>query len=597
MSASVGYAGRDERAQDVILDGLRRLEHRGYDAAALAIVGDGKLRVARSRGKLVNLDASLRDVPLRGSVGLGHTDWAARGSGEPSGQPHRARSLAVLVSGVVESDEEGAASDEELAARLIHMERARGSDLAGAVRAALAWLPGSYVLLAVDEQEPDCLVAARAGGVPLWIGTGDGESFAASDLSSILPYTRNVLALQDGEVARLARGGVEIRAAGGARVERAPLEIAWDPVHAEKAGYERFMLKEIFEQPRALGQLVGSALRQWGALDLDGIALDPAWVRELRGVQLTGCGTAAYAGLVGRHLLEGTARVPAVLEVASELRDRAPLLDRAHLVVGISQSGETADTIGALHEARGLGARCLAITNAPDSALARSAADVLRTRAGPEIAIASTKGFTAQVTALWLLALELGRLRGALADDALAAARSDLRRLPRLVAEALTLWDGASEVAQRVAEARGVLFLGCGTGHALALEGALKLEETSYLHAQGLAAGEVRHGPLALIDTGTPVVIVANQRASRARLLANAGTVRERGACVIAVAERGDAELERCADFVLRVPAAPEPLSAVLAAVPLQLLAYHVARLRGSDVDQPRHLAKSVRVD
>jgi glucosamine--fructose-6-phosphate aminotransferase (isomerizing) len=607
----VGYAGNGDRAQDVILDGLRRLEYRGYDSAGVAILQEGKLRVTRSVGKLVNLDAALRDVPLRGSVGIGHTRWATHGRpSEDNAHPHCAGTVALIHNGIVENHrglreeliakgcEFSSDTDSEIIAHLIHLERVAGKGLLEAVRAAVAVIEGSYAITVIDEREPDRLLTARNGGSPVILGIGEGENFVASDIPAILPYTRRMVPLEDGEVALLTADSIEIYGPGDERVEREPLHINWDPVQAEKGGYDRFMQKEIYEQPRAISQTLGSRVHEEaGDVDLDGIELDPEWVRNLRGVQIVACGTAWHAGLIGRYMIERLARIPCDVDLASEFRYRDPLIGSDHLLVPISQSGETADTLAAMRKGRELGATSLCVCNTHGSSIARESDHALFTHAGPEIGVASTKCFTTQVVVMYLLALKLGLLRGTLQGEDVRSRIVELRRLPRLVEDALECWDRVEEIARKHVHARDFLFLGRGVGFPIALEGALKLKEISYVHAEGYASGEMKHGPIALVDENLPVVVVANQSETRAKLISNAEEVRARGGIVIGVSEHGDEEIAHCADDVVYVPEASDFLSAVLATIPLQVLAYHVATLKGTDVDQPRNLAKSVTVE
>jgi glucosamine--fructose-6-phosphate aminotransferase (isomerizing) len=611
MCGIVSYVGQGRRAQDVILDGLRRLEYRGYDSAGVAIVHDGKIRVVRSVGKLRNLEASLRDVPLAGDVGIGHTRWATHGRpSEENAHPHRVGTIALIHNGIVENyralrEELSAAghefqseTDTEIIAHLIHRERQAGKSLLDAVRAAVLRIEGSYAIAVLDEDEPDRVVAAKNGASPIILGEGEGEYLVASDIPAILPYCRTVIPLEDGDVALVTREGFQVLDGEGHTVQRPPRDIRWNPVQAEKGGYERFMQKEIFEQPRAIADTIGARVSEdEGDVDLDGIELDPAWARSLQSVRLLACGTAWHAALLGQWMLERYARVRATAEFASEFRYREPVVDGQDLVIPISQSGETADTLAALREGRQRGALTLSITNTHDSSIARESDHVLYTHAGPEIGVASTKCFTVQIVALYLIALKLGLLRETLSHDEVREAIAELRRLPRQVERTLALWDHVAGIARRCFHARDFLFLGRGVGYPAALEGALKLKELAYIHAEGYAAAEMKHGPIALIDDEFPVVLVANQPGTRAKLAANAAEVRTRGAKVIAVSRVGDDEILSVADEVIGVPPVPDPLSAVIATVPLQMLAYHVATLKGTDVDQPRNLAKSVTVE
>ena len=612
MCGIVGYVGHSDRALDVIIDGLRRLEYRGYDSAGVAILEGAKLRVIRAQGKLVNLESALRDVPLAGSLGIGHTRWATHGKPtERNAHPHMAGTVAVIGNGIVENfralrDELSASgsifsseTDTEIISHLVFAERKRGKSLSDSVRAALRRLEGSFAIAVVDEDVPDEIVIAKNGGNPIIVGLGTGENFVASDIATILPYTRQMQILQDAELAVVTRTSVAITTFDGEHVERARKLIQWDPVQAEKGGYDRFMQKEIFEQPRAISDTIGTrVLEDEGDVDLDGIPLDEKWVRELVGIQIVACGTAWHAGLIARSMIERLARIACDVDLASEYRYREPIVSDRHLVIPVSQSGETADTIAALREATRRGAKSLAVCNVHESTIARTADHVLYTHAGPEIGVASTKCFTTQIVALNLIALRLALLRGTMSHAEVREATQELRRLPRLVEETLGLWSYVEGIARRHMHARDFLFLGRGYGFPIALEGALKLKEISYIHAEGYASGEMKHGPIALIDENVPVVIVANQRSVYGKLVSNAEEARARGGIVIAVVEDGNTEAESFANEVIRVPAtSSEALSAVIATIPLQMLAYHVATLKGTDVDQPRNLAKSVTVE
>ncbi len=612
MCGIVGYVGHSDRAQDVILDGLRRLEYRGYDSAGIAVLVDQKLRVIRAQGKLVNLEGALRDVPLAGSIGIGHTRWATHGKpSERNAHPHVAGTIAVIGNGIVENfrelrDElEGRGcvfksdTDTEIISHLVYEGRKRGQSLLEAVRAAVVRLEGSCAIAVVDESSPDEILISKNGGNPIVVGHGKGENFVASDIPTLIPYTREIQILHDGELARVTRQGIHITRFDGSPVERERKQIQWDPVQAEKGGYDRFMQKEIFEQPRAVGDTIGArVLEVEGDIDLDGIALDPAWVRELAAVHLVACGGAWHASLIGRAMIERIARIPCDVDLASEYRYREPIVSNRTLVVPVSQSGETAETIAALREATGRGAKSLAICNVHESTIARAADWVLYTHSGPEIGVASTKCFLTQIVALYLLALKLGIQRGTLTREQVRSHGKELRRLPRLVEQALGLWAHTETIARKHQHARDFLYLGKGYGFPIALEGALKLKEIAYIHAEGYASGEMKHGPIALIDEKMPVVLVANQPSVYAKVVSNAEEARARGATVIAVVDEANKDVDRFADDVIRVPTtSSEPMSALLATIPMQMLAYHIATLKGTDVDQPRNLAKSVTVE
>jgi glucosamine--fructose-6-phosphate aminotransferase (isomerizing) len=611
MCGIVGYVGRRRAVQEVLIDGLRRLEYRGYDSAGVAVWDGSELKIRRAVGKLANLDAEIRNEDLAGEIGLGHTRWATHGKPSvPNAHPHVAGNVTIIHNGIVENYREIrieleaagrtilSETDTELVAHLIDEQVIAGLDLLTATRTVSKRLVGSYALAVFSTLTPDHIVVAKHGGSPLIFGLGQGESFLASDIPAILPHTRSMLFLADGEFAVLSRDGVQLVDANGHLIERAPRTIQWDPVSAEKGGFDHFMQKEIFEQPRALRDTLGTRLREDELdLDLDGIDLSPAAAKNIERVTLLACGTAYYAAMVGKYLIEQIAGIPCEVDLASEYRYRRPIVGANALVIPVSQSGETADTLAALREAKSRGARVLAVCNTRDSAIARESHDVLYTIAGPEIGVASTKCFTAQFLALYLIALKLGISRKTLGGDELKQAFANLRSLPRIVEKTLALDPHIRSVAQRYFRAPNFLFLGRGIMYPIALEGALKLKEISYIHAEGYAAGEMKHGPIALIDQNMPVVVIANRSPVYDKMISNLEQVRARDGQVIAIASEGDEAIAEKADAVIRVPELGEHLTALLATIPVQLLAYHVATLKGTDVDQPRNLAKSVTVE
>jgi glucosamine--fructose-6-phosphate aminotransferase (isomerizing) len=610
MCGIVGYVG-DREAQGILVEGLRKLEYRGYDSAGIAVLGERGLDVRRAKGKLSNLDAILAREPLAGHVGIGHTRWATHGRpSDENAHPHRFGGVAVVHNGIVENhlalrDELKAAghvfaseTDTEIFAHLIaDALPAAGNDLCAAVRAALARVRGTYALVVLAESDPRRIVAAKNAS-PLVVGLGQGENLVASDVPAILAHTRDVVFLEEGDVAEVTAAGVVLTDLHGNPVHRKTARIDWSPLMAEKGGHKHFMHKEIHEQPRAVADtLRGRGSMEEGDVSLDTVGLDAAAVSRISLVKILACGTSWHAGLLGKHLLERLARIPVEVELASEFRYRDPVVDASTLAVAISQSGETADTLAALKEAKARGARTLAVCNVLGAAIPREADGVLYTHAGPEIGVASTKAFTTQVVALALLAVRLGRLAGRLGVEDGRAWLTALATLPKKIEEALAEEERVKAVAHSMSSARDVLFLGRGPQHPVALEGALKLKEISYLHAEGYAAGEMKHGPIALIDDQVPVVVVATRDPTYEKTLGNIEEVRARGGRVIAVVTKGDVHARALADEAIEVPDCDPLLAPVVTTIPLQLLAYHVADHRGTDVDQPRNLAKSVTVE
>ncbi len=609
MCGIVGYIGPQD-ATRVIMDGLKRLEYRGYDSAGIALVKDGRIQVRRRVGKLGNLVDYLREAPLSGHMGIGHTRWATHGRPtEENAHPHRdcTGELVVIHNGIIENylalkrllQSEGhtfiTETDTEVISHLV--EACYQGDLEAAVRKALASVQGAYALVIIHAREPETIVAARQGP-PLVVGHGEGEYFVASDIPAILQHTRRMYFLDDGEMAVLKPSGVVVTTLAGEPREKAIQTITWDPIQAEKGGFRHFMLKEIHEQPRALQDTVrGRIDRDHGAVFLDDVRLDAADLERIDRVLLIACGTSWHAALVGKFMIEQLARIPCEVDIGSEFRYRDPIVDDRVLTVVISQSGETADTIAAEREAKAKGSRILAVCNVVGSMITRLADGVLYTHAGPEIGVASTKAFTTQLVALYLLAVHMGKTRGVLRSAEVRQRLENLARLPGLVERALEGEPAIEALAKEIATARDCLYLGRGINYPIALEGALKLKEISYIHAEGYPAGEMKHGPIALIDESMPVVILVPQGPAYEKVLSNLQEAKARGGKIVAVATEGDDEVARFADRVVRVPAACDLLTPVVLAVPLQLLAYHVAVAKGTDVDQPRNLAKSVTVE
>jgi glucosamine--fructose-6-phosphate aminotransferase (isomerizing) len=606
MCGIVGYVGSRD-ATSVLMSGLRRLEYRGYDSAGLAVISGTKTQVLRCQGKLAALEKLVAETPPAGSVGIGHTRWATHGRpSDENAHPHRAGSVCVVHNGIVENHAVlrerlratgrvfSSQTDTEVIAHLIDEAVAAGAkSLADAVRKALKQVEGAFAIAVISDRHPDEIVAAKNSS-PLVVGLGDGERFLASDAPAILEYTREMIFLEDGDVVALGRNSAQFTDVDGNVRVRPARTITWTAGQAEKAGYPHFMLKEIHEQPQAVSDTLRSRL----LLDTSDVCLDDQSLGEIPSrVVILACGTSYHAGLVGKFLVENLARVPCEVDLASEFRYREPVVGARDLIVAISQSGETLDTLSAVKEATSRGARTLAICNVVDSAIPRACRHVLYTHAGPEIGVASTKCFTAQLAALTLLAIHLGRRNGALADQAAAALIGELVQMPHKMSETLRASGNLRELARKYMHARDFLFLGRGTNYPIALEGALKLKEISYIHAEGYAAGEMKHGPIALIDDGLPVVIIAPQGKAYDKVMSNLAEVRAREGHVIAVATRGDETIRALCQDVLWVEDAPALLQPLLTVLPLQLLAYSMAVARGTDVDQPRNLAKSVTVE
>ena len=612
MCGIVGYVGT-KSAVGIIVEGLKRLEYRGYDSAGVAVLDDGGLNVRRAVGRIKALETVLRERPVHGSIGIGHTRWATHGRpSEDNAHPHTDCSggLVVVHNGILENYLEikdrlasdghtfKSETDTEVLAHLIEHHLRGTQRLEEAVKAALREVTGSYAVGVVSQAAPDRLIAAKQGAGSVVVGLGRGEMFVASDIPAILSHTRDVVILEDNDVAVVTAQGVELSTLDGDPVQREPTKIMWDPIMAEKGGYRHFMLKEIYEQPRAVADTFrGRIAPETGNIVLPEINLDPSTVRAIQRVVLVACGTAWHAALLARTMIERLAGIPAEVDLASEFRYRDALVGPETLVVAVSQSGETADTIGAVKAARLKGCPILAITNVVGSALAREATGVLQMHAGPEIGVASTKAFATMIVASYLLGLWLGRQRGALTSEDVKKWIHELVEIPRLVEKTLEL-DGRMEaLARQVSDATDFLYLGRGVQFPIALEGALKLKEISYIHAEGYAGGEMKHGPIALIANQLPVVVLIPRDSSHDRMLGNMEEVRARDGQVIAVCHPDDRAAASKAHHVIEVPPCAELLAPLLTVIPLQLLAYHVALRRGCDVDQPRNLAKSVTVE
>ena len=611
MCGIVGYVGEQQSAP-ILVSGLKKLEYRGYDSAGLAVVNGGKLGVVRASGKLVNLEARIGSEPPRGTLGIGHTRWATHGRPtDENAHPHSYDGVAVVHNGIIENHLElkamlraqghvfASETDTEVFAHLIAAELRQGKELPEAVRAAVAQVRGTYGLAVVWAEDPTRLVATKDSS-PMVVGLSEGQNFVASDVPALLELTRDMVFLEEGDLAVLSRTRVDLYDRGGRAVQRPTRRIEWTPMMAEKGGYKHFMHKEIWEQPRALADtLRGRVLLSEGDVFFEGWSLGAEEVQRLPRITLLACGTSWHAALAGRAMIESLARIPVEVELASEFRYRDPLLAPGQLAVAVSQSGETLDTLCALREARARGARTMTVCNVVGSALTREAELTILTHAGPEIGVASTKAFTTQLATLYLLAVKLGRLRGTLDVARAQELLTQLTEVPKRLEEALQSEPAVKRIARTYQGAQDFLFLGRGPMHPVALEGALKLKEISYIHAEGYAGGEMKHGPIALIDEKLPVVVIAPREPHipYEKMLGNIEEVRARGGKVIALIDEEDTVAEGLADDVVRLPASPALLAPIVAAVPLQLLAYHVADLRGNDVDQPRNLAKSVTVE
>ncbi len=614
MCGIIGYIG-SKPVVPVILDGLRRLEYRGYDSAGIAVVNNGHLDIRRSAGKLSNLEQSLAKAPLDGQYGLGHTRWATHGRPtEENAHPHRDGTgrLVVVHNGIIENYLElkrdlvarghrfESETDTEVVAHLVQDEW-RSDGLEGAVQRAMARVRGLFALVLLSADDPNKLVAVR-NGPPIVVGLGEGEYFVASDVPAILAHTRNVVFMDDREMAVVTPEGATFRSLDGTAITHTPTRVTWDPVMAEKAGYKHFMLKEIVEQPHALREtILGRVSVDSAQTFLDELAISPEDLAAVDKVVMVACGTSWHAALVGKFMIEELARISVEVDYGSEFRYRNPIVDNRSLTVAITQSGETADTLAALREAKAKGARSVAICNVVGSMATREAEGTIYTHAGPEIGVASTKAFTTQLVALYLLALRLSEIRLTLSAEARRSAIDALMQLPQVVEGALQASKVMEEIAGRFYNRSDFLYLGRGVNYPIALEGALKLKEISYIHAEGYPAGEMKHGPIALIDEAMPVVALAPRDAVFEKMLGNIQEAKARGGSVIAITSEGDSPLvdllDRHSDALVAIPATTPLLTPVALTIPLQLLAYHIAVRRGCDVDQPRNLAKSVTVE
>ncbi|SFL77750.1 glucosamine--fructose-6-phosphate aminotransferase (isomerizing) [Paenibacillus sp. 1_12] len=609
MCGIVGYVGK-RNSQNILIEGLKKLEYRGYDSAGVAVYTQDGLQITKSKGRLANLEAVLDGAPLTGSIGIGHTRWATHGKpSDVNSHPHtdNSRKFSVVHNGIIENymslKEElmvqghvfVSETDTEVISHLISS--LYEGDIVKAVQKAIARMTGAFALGVLTEYEPEKLVAVRFFS-PLIIGVGEGENFIGSDIPAILDHTRNVYILNDGEMAVLTKEGVELMTLEGNFISRELFHVDWDIITAEKAGFDHFMLKEIYEQPKAYRDTMGSRIDSTGKkVVMNELKMTHEYIKSIQQVHIVACGTAYHAGMVGKSIIEKLARIPVETDVASEYRYRSPIITPNTLVVVVSQSGETADTLAALREAKRCGARVVAVTNVVGSSVAREADDVIVTWAGPEIAVASTKAYTSQLIAFYLFGLYLAQTLGTQDEAYIADVVAELKLLPEKVEQILEQAEVIKEAADQIATHNNLFFIGRGIDYAVVLEGSLKLKEISYIHSEAYPSGELKHGTLALIEEGIPVIALATQPDLFEKTVSNIKEVKARGAYVFGIHTEGETELGKAVDQVLEIPQTIPLLSPALSVIPLQLLAYYASLARGNDVDKPRNLAKSVTVE
>ncbi len=614
MCGIIGYVG-PRSAETVVIDGLRRMEYRGYDSAGIAVLDAGAIALRKKAGKLVNLETELEIDPIPEShVGIGHTRWATHGApNDANAHPHVSTNgrVALVHNGIIENFASlraeaiatgavfASETDSEAAAQLLGLEVAAGAGLADAMRTICRRLEGAFTLVAIDTASPDRIVAARRNS-PLVVGVGDGEMFVASDVAAFIEFTRDAVEMGQDEVVEVTSDGYTVTDFAGTVVAGKPFHVDWDLSAAEKAGYDWFMRKEIYEQPKAVLDTLLGRYNEARELTLDEVRIADSELKRINKIIIVACGTAFYSGLVAKYAIEHWCRIPCEVEIASEFRYRDPIITSETLLVTISQSGETADTLMAVRHAREQGAKVIAICNTNGATIPRESDAVIYTHAGPEIGVASTKGFTTQIAAAYLLGLYLAQVRGTKFGDEIAAVMTELESMPAKIQRVLDNTDQFHALATRLSDKRSVLFLGRHVGYPIALEGALKLKEIAYLHAEGFPAGELKHGPIALVEPGIPIFVVVPPHGRdqlHDKVISNIQEVRARGAQTIVLVEEGDTEVEPYADEVIWLPKASTLLQPLLAIVPLQIFACEVATLLGHDVDQPRNLAKSVTVE
>lgn len=609
MCGIVGYIG-DKKATDILIDGLSRLEYRGYDSAGIAVFNDGDICVEKYKGRLAVLEEKIKDKDISGTVGIGHTRWATHG--EPSdtnAHPHTnySQNIAVIHNGIIENyiklkewlmKEKGhsfkSETDTEVIAHLI--DYYYEGDLLDAVYKAIDKMEGAYAIGVVAKDEPDKIVAVRKDS-PLIVGIGEDENFIASDIPALLKYTRDMYLIENGEVVLLTKDDVKIFNEFGQEQKRDIFKVTWDVESAEKEGYEHFMIKEIYEQPKGVSQTLNRRLEDDKIINLDGIKITKEDLERIDKIYIVACGTAYHAGLVGKNAIEKYAKVPVIVDVASEFRYRDPFVDDKTLFIAISQSGETLDTLAALREAKRKGARILSVVNVVGSSVARESDDVFYTWAGPEIAVASTKAYTTQLVAMYMIALNMGITKGTLSTERYNEIIEELKNMPEKIQNILDKYETTQHLASSQFNNESVFFMGRGLDVEVSLEGSLKLKEISYINSFAIAAGELKHGTIALIEKGTLVIALATQDKLYDKMLSNIKEVKARGAHVVAIAKEGNTEIEKSADTVIYIPDTFDELTPILAVIPLQLFAYYVSVARGNDVDKPRNLAKSVTVE
>jgi glucosamine--fructose-6-phosphate aminotransferase (isomerizing) len=609
MCGIVGFISKN-KGTDFLVEGLKKLEYRGYDSAGVAVIKDGEIVVQRSKGKIVELEKRLKDFPIESNIGIGHTRWATHGKpAEENAHPHHVNGIVVVHNGIIENylelkemlkkkgHEFLSETDTEIIPHLISSFIQEGSNFEEAVNNALKMIKGSYAIAVINKNEPDKLIAARFSS-PLVIGVADNEYFVASDVPAILSHTNEVIFLDDGEVVVLKKDGISVKTITGIKVEKEVTKIDWSPLMAEKAGYKHFMLKEIFEQPQAvIDTLSGRVSEDTGSIFLPDLNLSDADLSGIGKITIIACGTSWHAALVGKFLMEETLRIPVEVDLGSEFRYRRPIIGKQDLILLISQSGETADTLAALKEGRENGAKIVSICNVVGSSITRASDGVIYTHAGPEIGVASTKAFTTQIVALYLFTLFIGERRKILSRNELKSMVQDIILIPNQIKQILESKESIFELSRKYSHARDFLYLGRGINYPIALEGALKLKEISYIHAEGYPAGEMKHGPIALIDEDLPIVVIAINDKTYEKILSNIEETKARGGKVIAVMDKVSDEAKEKIDDIIRIPTTSPLLMPILTTIPMQLIAYAIADFKGTDVDQPRNLAKSVTVE